>query len=104
MKFEHRIRFIYQKLKQSVFTYKYNQEKYKSTFLGKNPQKLEIELHPIPKIIYCFWTGNNEMYVDRKNCLNSIYANSGIEVKLITSENLASFVLANFPQIGRAHV
>lgn len=97
MRFEHRIRFIYQKLKQSVFSYKYNHEKYKTTFLSKNPQKLEIKLHPIPKIIYCFWTGNNEMSADRKNCLNSIYLNSGVEVKLITSDNLSSFVLANFP-------
>ena len=97
MKFEQHLRFIYQNLKQSIFTYKYNQEKYKTTFLDKNPQRLEVELHPIPKIIYCFWTGQNEMSVNRKNCLNSIYENSGVEVILITPENLSSFILDKFP-------
>ena len=48
-------------------------------------------------VVYCFWTGNNEMSENRKKCLNSIYQNIGVPVKFITLNNLNNYILSSNP-------
>lgn len=48
------------------------------------------------KIIYCFWTGNNEMSANRKKCLESL-KKSQCEIKLITPNNLNNFIKRDYP-------
>jgi hypothetical protein len=43
-------------------------------------------------MIYCFWTGKNEMSENRKNGLKEIKSVSGCEVNLITINNLSDYV------------
>jgi hypothetical protein len=53
--------------------------------------------YPADKIIYIFWTGNNEMSEPRRKCLDSIYKNIGVEVKLITPKNLNQYIKKDYP-------
>lgn len=50
----------------------------------------------INKVIYCFWTGNNEMSYNRKRCLDSMNK-SEFPIILITSKNLESYTHIDFP-------
>jgi len=43
--------------------------------------------------LFCFWTGNNAMSENRKKSLESLIKNSGLEVKLITPNNLNEFIV-----------
>jgi hypothetical protein len=51
----------------------------------------------INRIIYCFWTGTNEMSPQRKECMDFILANAGCEVILIGPDNLEKYLLADKP-------
>jgi hypothetical protein len=42
--------------------------------------------------LFVFWMGNNEMSVNRKNCLETIKQKSGLEMILVTRDNLETFV------------
>lgn len=51
----------------------------------------------LPRVIYTFWTGTNPLTENRKNALDSIKEKSGCEVKLITKDNLDSYILKDHP-------
>lgn len=51
----------------------------------------------VKEVIYCFWTGINEMSENRKESLNDLYKFSGVEVLLITPNNLKDYILDDFP-------
>lgn len=48
-------------------------------------------------VIYCFWTGNNEMSTNRKICLEQLKKTSDCEVILVTTENLQQYILPENP-------
>lgn len=52
-------------------------------------------MNSINKVIYTFWTGNNEMSLDRKNAFVGLAKNSHCPVLLITPDNLHQYT--NFP-------
>lgn len=51
------------------------------------------------RIIYCVWVGHNNMVMNqnRINGLQSLKNNSGVEVKLLTNENIDSFIVKDHP-------
>lgn len=53
----------------------------------------------LSRTIYCVWVGDNNavMNQNRINGLSSLTKNSGVEVVLITNENLSSFILDEYP-------
>ena len=51
----------------------------------------------IPRVVYCCWTGENEMTPNRIRCLDEIRKNIGIPVVLITSKNLMDYILPEYP-------
>lgn len=53
--------------------------------------------NPIKKIIYCFWTGTNEMSPSRKESLENLTAKSGCKVQLINPTNLDTFLVPDAP-------
>lgn len=78
--------------------YRPNSRIFKNLFLEKSAlTENQKSNERIPRIIYCFWTGNNEMSTNRRNAISSIKFNCGVDVKLITPENLEEFVLKDFP-------
>jgi hypothetical protein len=48
-------------------------------------------------IIYCFWTGENDMSYARQLCLNQLMKVSECEVKLINKDNLPRYILPEHP-------
>ena len=83
---------------QSVFRYKYRSQRYQGTFLAKVDKATDIKTNRyFEPIIYCFWTENNEMSENRKNCLQSIIERSGVPVQLITPKNLGEYILKEHP-------
>jgi len=47
--------------------------------------------------IYCYWTGNNEMSQNRKNCLEQLINTSKCKVILVTPQNLHEYILPEAP-------
>ncbi len=81
-----------------LFPYKYNPKRYNDTFLCNSIiQEPVAQLEPAKEIVYCFWTGDNELTANRKSNLESIYNNAGVEVKLITKDNLEQYILPEHP-------
>ncbi len=71
--------------------------RYAKTFLAEPRRDAELPLQPAPKVVWCFWTGDNPMSSDRCKALESMHAAIGIEVKLITPDNLAGYILPGHP-------
>lgn len=49
------------------------------------------------KIIYTFWTGDNEMSKNRKDCIQQLKDITGCKVELITKKTLNSYILDHVP-------
>lgn len=47
--------------------------------------------------IFVFWTGENEMSIDRQNCLKQLKEVSECQVTLVTNENLNNYILKSEP-------
>lgn len=79
--------------------YRYRPELYADTFLANNSgiDDTASIAKPVEKVIYCFWTGKNEMSENRKRCFDSICQNAGVPVKLINPDNLQEYILPEHP-------
>ena len=79
--------------------YRYRPQIYKETFLANNSEIDDSAsiTKPVERVIYCFWTGTNEMSENRKRCFDSICQNTGVPVKLITPDNLSEYILPEHP-------
>jgi hypothetical protein len=78
--------------------YSYTSERYRDSFLENNcdsSQKKYFE--HLQRRIFCFWTGKNEMSKNRLDSLTSLREKSGVEIVLVTPENLDQFILSDFP-------
>lgn len=79
--------------------YHYDPKRYKGTFLDM-PCEFEYsdELEPhVNRVIYIFWTGNNEITPNRMKGIKSMEEVCGVEVKLITPKNLFNYIKENDP-------
>ncbi len=71
--------------------------------LEKNKSSNIFFYHPndtlsiLPKHIYTFWTGTNNLSVNRVQCLEKIKDVSECELKLINSNNLKDYIIPSFP-------
>ncbi len=69
---------------------------YKIPFLSKEYNHSSCD-KKVDEIIYCFWTGDNPLTENRIKCLESMKNNCGVEICLITPQNLNNFVLKDYP-------
>lgn len=83
--------------RQKLFPYKFRKSRYGNLFLVNDHEPFADLTSKVDKIIYCFWTADNEMSENRQKGYESLIKNSGIEVKLITPHNLADFILPKHP-------
>lgn len=83
-------------LKDKLFQYKFVPEKYAPSFISLKSVQVEA-LRPAPQVIYTFWTGKNEMSEARKNGVKTLTIKSGVEVKVITPDNLDEYILKDHP-------
>ncbi len=73
--------------------YHYDAELYTGTFLEDKSEfgySEELIKH-VDRVIYIFWTGDNEITPNRMEGIKSLEKVSGVEVKLITPKNLSEY-------------
>lgn len=81
---------------EKVHPYHFEPERYDGQFVAMDIAAGASQ--SLPRIIYCFWTGNNELTVNRRAALNSlILRNDGIEIRLVTPQSLPEFILPEAP-------
>lgn len=79
--------------------YHYDAKRYDGTFLEK-PCEFEYSedfVKHIDRVIYIFWTGDNEITPNRLEGIRSLEKVSGAEVKLITPKNLSDYIKEEDP-------
>ncbi|MDO4764116.1 MAG: capsular polysaccharide synthesis protein [Flavobacteriaceae bacterium] len=78
--------------------YNFNRDKYPKTFLAytHKSEKL-VKRKDIKEVVYCFWTGDNEITENRKRCLDEMKEKIGYPIVLITKDNLANYILPEHP-------
>lgn len=54
-------------------------------------------LNLVPRILFCLWTGENAMSVNRAACLRDVRERTGVDVRLLTPENIENYVLPDVP-------
>lgn len=83
----------------ALHPYHYDAFRYAGTFLEKKCTLYSSkELNrPINRIIYIFWTGNNQITPNRLAGIKSLEAVTGVEVKLITPNNLIEYIKSDDP-------
>ena len=79
--------------------YIYKSENYPDSFLSKVIKQTTfiIDKDPVPRKIYTFWTGNNPMSESRQSHFELLKLVSGVEVVLITPNNLSEYILPEYP-------
>ncbi len=75
--------------------YIFNPQKYNLRFF--TDLKEDCDLAATSKVIYCFWTGGNDLTVNRKTSLDILKKYSGVEIQLITPLNLEDYILEDYP-------
>lgn len=93
----YRMREYWRVERQYVFPYKFDKKRYPGLFLQNDYAPFPRIISKVDKVIYCFWTGDNEMSENRKRGYQSLIENSGIEVRLITPKNLNNYILPDYP-------
>lgn len=84
----------------SVFhPYHYDPECYKDTFLEAPCEFTYSDdfSKPVDRVIYIFWTGDNEITPNRMKGIESMKKVCGVEVKLITPKNLPEYIKEEDP-------
>jgi hypothetical protein len=64
------------------------------TYQAKKSIRLKQQLK---KVLYCFWTGDNEMTPNRRRSIDALKSNTGVQVILITPETLPQYILPDHP-------
>lgn len=79
--------------------YHYDASRYAETFLEEpcDFPYFDDFSTPVDRVIYIFWTGDNEITPNRLEGIKSLERVSGIEVKLITPKNLPEYIKEDDP-------
>lgn len=86
---------VWKRVFSTPFTY--NEASFRDTFLVNQPVEFNAQLLPLERIIYSFWTGDNEMSGARKESVESLRQNSGVDFRLITKDNLDNYIHEESP-------
>lgn len=79
--------------------YHYDMERYAGTFL-ESPCEFEYSdelVRHMDRVVYIFWTGDNEITQNRLEGIKSLEKVCGVEVKLITPKNLPDYIKDDDP-------
>ena len=68
-------------------------------FLDRSPEADSVVANlPVPRVIYCFWTGENPLTPNRERGLAALRSrNPDIEIVLVTPRNLDDFLVDGHP-------
>lgn len=79
--------------------YHYDPKRYEGTFL-EEPCEFDYSedlVKHVDRVIYIFWTGDNEITPNRMEGIKSLEKVSGVDVKLITPKNLSDYIKPEDP-------
>ncbi len=79
--------------------YHYDADRYKDTFL-ENDAEFEYSdelVKDVDRILYIFWTGDNDITPNRLEGIRSLEQVSGVKVQLITPKNLPEYIKSEDP-------
>lgn len=81
------------------YTYCYSNKKYPNSFISKYNSSISSRTKKttVNRVIYLFWTGNNEMSDNRKLGISSLQEASGVPVIVITPYNLSDYLVPEDP-------
>ncbi len=87
------------KLYDTFHPYHYDVSRYGECFLNEKPDYPydDSKKEKVNRVIYVFWTGDNEITPNRLRGIKSLEQVSGVKVQLITSKNLPEYIVANDP-------
>lgn len=92
---------VYNQVKTYLYSlivpYHYRPSYYSGTFLENESYVESIKSTPLNRIIYIFWTGDNEITPNRLSGIRALEACSNVEVRLITTQNLADYIKPEDP-------
>lgn len=79
--------------------YHFNPQRYEDTFLveGSDFPYDDVKRENVDRVIYVFWTGDNEITPNRLKGIASLEKVSGIHVQLITPRNLDEYLVDDDP-------
>lgn len=79
--------------------YRYNADRYRGTFLEETCEFAYFEelVKQVDRVIYIFWTGDNEITPNRLEGIKSLEKVSDVDVKLITPKNLPDYIKEDDP-------
>lgn len=79
--------------------YHYDGKRYEGSFLNEKAVYSydDSNLQKVERVIYVFWTGDNEITPNRLKGIKSLEKVSGIRVQLITPKNLPQYIKAEDP-------
>lgn len=78
--------------------YVYDPNEFADTFVVNDIAPRRGSTGPVPRVIYCFWTGDNDLPDIRLRSLNSMREmNPDLDVVLVTQDNLPRYVLDDEP-------
>lgn len=85
-----------------VVPYTFDSTKYPNSFLVNEVPAITNEDHclwheKVPRVIYIFWTGDNEITPNRMAGINSLEKTCGVDVKLITPKKLDAYIKDDDP-------
>jgi hypothetical protein len=80
-----------------VVSFKYQNDNYLESFVSKRTFSLNRPLSKADEVIYVFWTGTNEMSDNRIRGINLMKEKTGVKIRLVTSENLSTYLLPEYP-------
>lgn len=83
--------------RKNVVKYRYQEHRYVDSFISRYPKRNSVRLEPAPYVIYVFWTGPNDLSLNRTKGLDSLRRKSGARIVLITENNLSDYILPYFP-------
>lgn len=82
-----------------LYPYHYDAKRYTGTFLEQPcefPYSDELDKQ-VDRVIYIFWTGDNEITSNRMEGIKSLEKVCGVEVKLVTPKNLPEYIKEEDP-------
>lgn len=77
---------------------KFDPNEWVDTHLPHNEPLTRATTEPLPRQIFCFWTGGNRLSNNRRRALDEMRRlHDGVEIRLITESNLDEIVLPEHP-------
>lgn len=80
-----------------ICPYHYQPSRYADTFLANSVSERPLSKEPLNRVIYIFWTGDNEITPNRLKGIDSLEKVSGVKVQLITPKNLSNYLVDEDP-------